>query len=68
MSTYGSDLSRVHYLLLKAVRRIYFIFVYGKDEIDTLSPVQKQTLRVMVERIKKEIAPHPRSAKPEVRS
>jgi hypothetical protein len=48
--------ARAHYLLLKGVRRVYLVFVYAKDEIDTLSPAQKRALRAVVEGIKKEVA------------
>jgi hypothetical protein len=53
--------ARVHYLPLTPIRRIYLIFVYGKDEIDTLSPVQKRALRAVVEGIKEEAIARRRS-------
>jgi hypothetical protein len=45
--------ARVHYLFLPKLSRIYLIFVYGKDEQDTLTPSQKTQLRAVVEDIKR---------------
>lgn len=47
--------ARVHYLVLARVRRIYLVFVYGKDDLDTLTPTQKGVLRTVVEAIKREV-------------
>ena len=44
--------ARVHYLWLPRVRRIYLLFVYGKDEATTLSRGQKQALATMSRAIK----------------
>ena len=44
--------SRVHYLWLPRVRRIYLLFVYGKDEASTLTRSQKQALTAMSRAIK----------------
>jgi hypothetical protein len=52
--------ARVHYLPLVSIGRIYLVFVYGEDEIDTLSPAQKRALRPVVESIKREAASRPR--------
>ena len=46
--------ARVHYLWLPAVSLIYFLFVYSKDELDSLTKAQKQQLRFVVEAIKEE--------------
>ena len=48
--------ARVHYLLLPHRKLIYLLFVYGKDEVATLSPEQKRQLRAVVEAIKRERA------------
>jgi hypothetical protein len=40
--------ARVHYAVAEQRRVIYLIFVYGKDEISTLSKAQKRVLRDMV--------------------
>jgi hypothetical protein len=47
--------ARVHYLFLPDVSRIYLMFVYGKDELATLTETQKKQLRSVVEAIKKEV-------------
>lgn len=44
--------ARVHYLWLPRARRIYFLFVYGKDELSTLSRAQKQALAAVSRAIK----------------
>lgn len=46
--------ARVHYLHVPHRERIYLIFVYGKNERDTLSRTQKAELRRVVEAIKRE--------------
>jgi hypothetical protein len=46
--------ARVHYLWLPHVERIYLLFVYSKDEGDTLSHEQKKALKSVVEAIKGE--------------
>jgi Protein of unknown function (DUF1044). len=45
---------RVHYLWLEHRRRIYLMFVYGKDDQDSLSIEQKRALKQVVQRIKDE--------------
>jgi hypothetical protein len=44
--------SRVHYLWLPHVDRIYLLFVYSKNEEDVLSHEQKKALKSVVEMIK----------------
>lgn len=44
--------ARVHYLWLPDKSLVYLVFVYGKDETDTLTPDQKQELRAVVIAIK----------------
>lgn len=44
--------ARVHYLWLPHVSRIYLLFVYGKDEISSLSAAQKQALTLITRAIK----------------
>ena len=54
--TDGTDLrrdDRLH-LHLPHRRRLYLIFVYGKDERDTLTPVQKAQLKRVVQAIERE--------------
>lgn len=46
--------ARVHYLWLPAVSLIYLLFVYTKDESDSLTPAQKRQLRSLVEAIRQE--------------
>lgn len=46
--------ARVHYLWLPPHGVVYLIFVYGKDELDTLEPEQKRQLKGVVDRIKAE--------------
>jgi hypothetical protein len=43
---------RVHYLYIPAWRQVYLLFVYSKEERDTLAPWQKKQLRAVVEAIK----------------
>ena len=42
----------MHYLWLPHVSRVYFLFVYGKDETTSLSPTQKQSLATIARAIK----------------
>ena len=44
--------ARVHYLWLPHVSRVYFLFVYGKDETTSLSPTQQQGLATIARAIK----------------
>ena len=44
--------ARVHYLWLPHVRRIYLLFVYGKDEMTSLSSAQKAALTTITRAIK----------------
>src|SRR5437660_10341184 len=44
--------ARVHYLWLPDRGLVYLLFVYGKDEADTLTPDQKKALRAVVIAIK----------------
>ena len=44
--------ARVHYLLLSHKSVIYLLYVYGKDERDTLTDDQKKELRAVVTQIK----------------
>jgi mRNA-degrading endonuclease RelE of RelBE toxin-antitoxin system len=46
--------ARVHYLWLPPHSVVYLLFVYGKDELDTLEPAQKKQLKRVVELIKAE--------------
>ena len=46
--------ARVHYLWLPPHGVVYLIFVYGKDELDTLEPEQKRQLKGVVDGIKAE--------------
>ena len=46
--------ARVHYLYLPKPAVIYLIFVFTKDEIDTLSPNQKKQVRRLAQAIKHE--------------
>lgn len=46
--------ARVHYLWLPAHGVVYLLFLYGKNEQDTLDPLQKKQLRGVVELIKAE--------------
>ena len=44
--------ARVHYLWRSDKRLVYLLFVYGKDEADTLTPDQEKELRAVVVAIK----------------
>jgi hypothetical protein len=44
--------ARVHYLWLPDKRRVYLLFIYAKDEAETLTPEQKRQLRQLVRAIK----------------
>ena len=46
--------ARVHYLYLPKPAVIYLVFVFTKDEIDTLSPSQKKQVRRVTQAIKRE--------------
>lgn len=46
--------ARAHYLWLPDLKRIYFVFVYGKDEQESLTTSQKKLLKQVVERIRRE--------------
>ncbi len=46
--------ARVHYLYLPKPAVIYLVFVFTKDELDTLSPVQKKQVRRLTQAIKQE--------------
>ena len=46
--------ARVHYLYLPHVARIYLMFVYVKNEDESLSPEQKKQLSKIVKLIKAE--------------
>ncbi len=48
--------ARVHYLLLPHRERIYLLYVYRKDEADTLARDEKKQLRAIVEAIKHEVS------------
>ena len=48
--------ARVHYLWLPHQSLIYLVYVYTKDEADTLSAGQKKAVRVVVESIKRELS------------
>ena len=42
---------RVHYLWIANRKRIYFLFLYTKDELDALSKDQKKALKKIADRI-----------------
>ena len=44
--------ARVHYLWLPHVHRVYLLFVYGKDEMTSLSSAQKAALTTITRAIK----------------
>jgi hypothetical protein len=48
--------ARVHYLWLPGPSVMYLIFVYGKDELATLSQDQKRQMKAVVQAIKDEWA------------
>lgn len=52
--------ARAHYLHLRELSRVYPIFVYSKDEDDTLTSAQKQVLKAVVRAIKGEDRRSPR--------
>jgi hypothetical protein len=43
--------ARVHYLWVPALSTVHLIFVYSKDESDTLTPEQKRSLRAVARSI-----------------
>lgn len=45
--------ARVHYLWLPHVNRMYLIFVYSKDEQDSLTKDQKKVLKEVVSQIRR---------------
>jgi hypothetical protein len=47
---------RVHYLWLPGPSVMYLVFVYGKDELATLTQDQKRQLKAVVQAIKDEWA------------
>jgi hypothetical protein len=47
--------ARVHYLWLQHKGRIYLMFVYGKNEVPTLTADQKRQLREIATKIRNEI-------------
>lgn len=47
--------ARVHYLHLRHIKRIYLIFIYTKNQEDTLKPDQKLQLARVVTSIKNEL-------------
>lgn len=49
--------ARVHYLHLPHVDRVYLIFVYSKEESDSLTADQKKELAKVVSSIKNEVKP-----------
>lgn len=48
--------ARVHYLWLPGLSVMYLIFVYGKDELATLTQDQKRQMKAVVQAIKDEWA------------
>lgn len=48
--------ARVHYLWVPARRLVYLLFIYAKDETETLNPNQKKTLAAVVRAIKEALA------------
>lgn len=46
--------ARVHYLHVPERERVYLVFVYTKDQDDTLTPRQKRRLKPLVEALKVE--------------
>lgn len=55
--------ARVHYLHLSAHAVIYLVFVYGKNEQDSLTPKQKRRVAEVAERIRAEWSVRPERAK-----
>jgi hypothetical protein len=48
--------ARVHYLWLPGVQRIYLLFVYGKNQAETLTPIQKRELGAIARAIRLAVA------------
>src|SRR3990172_8904822 len=48
--------ARVHYLWVPSSQLVYFLFVYSKEEADTLTEDQKKALTAVVRAIKHELA------------
>ncbi len=48
--------ARAHYLWVPGRQLVYLLFVYAKDETDTLSPDQEKALAGVVHAIKRELA------------
>ena len=48
--------ARVHYLWVPSSQLVYFLFVYSKEEADTLTEDQKRALTAVVRAIKHELA------------
>jgi hypothetical protein len=46
--------ARVHYLWLEQKRRIYMLYVYAKNETQTLTPDEKKQLRSVVQQIRQQ--------------
>lgn len=46
--------ARVHYLWLSQKQRIYFLYVYSKDDADSLTADQKRQLRDVVRQIREQ--------------
>jgi len=46
--------ARVHYLWLPAPSLVYLLYVYSKDEADSLTAKQKHQLRTVVDAIRRE--------------
>lgn len=44
--------ARVHYLWLPDAQIVYLMFVYTKDESDTLTPAQKKVLKAVAQKIR----------------
>ena len=44
--------ARVHYLWLPDAHIVYLMFVYTKDESESLTPAQRRSLKAVVDRIK----------------
>jgi hypothetical protein len=50
--------ARVIYLLIPEADRIDLLLVYGKDEQEDLTPVQRKTLKSLADRMRKEAVAH----------
>lgn len=46
--------ARMHYLWLAGPGVVYLAFIYGKDELGTLTPKQKERLKAAADALKKE--------------